>query len=77
MEDSHIADLEHLGDGKYIFGVFDGHGGKNHFYNNHFLKVWKLQNLLKDILLKNYLKTITIKKENIRKLYKKILCIWI
>ena len=36
MEDSHIADLEHLGDGKYIFGVFDGHGGKYHFYNNHF-----------------------------------------
>ena len=26
MEDAHINDLE-LGDGMYIFGVFDGHGG--------------------------------------------------
>ena len=25
MEDSHIADLTSLGEGKYIFGVFDGH----------------------------------------------------
>ena len=29
MEDSHIADLKELGDNKYIFGVFDGHGGKS------------------------------------------------
>jgi len=29
MEDSFIA--ESLGNGKYIFGVFDGHGG-NSFY---------------------------------------------
>jgi len=29
MEDSHIADLTSLGEGKYIFGVFDGHGGLN------------------------------------------------
>jgi len=29
MEDSHIADLTSLGKGKYIFGVFDGHGGLN------------------------------------------------
>ena len=27
MEDSHIADVTSLGQGKYIFGVFDGHGG--------------------------------------------------
>ena len=26
MEDAHIANIE-LGDDKYIFGVFDGHGG--------------------------------------------------
>jgi serine/threonine protein phosphatase PrpC len=26
MEDSHIADLN-LGNDRYIFGVFDGHGG--------------------------------------------------
>ena len=26
MEDAHIADLE-LGNDRYIFGVFDGHGG--------------------------------------------------
>jgi serine/threonine protein phosphatase PrpC len=26
MEDSHIADLD-LGGDKFIFGVFDGHGG--------------------------------------------------
>ena len=28
MEDSHIANLD-LGDDKYLFGVFDGHGGTN------------------------------------------------
>jgi len=28
MEDSHIANIE-LGDGKFLFGVFDGHGGKH------------------------------------------------
>ena len=28
MEDSHIADLN-LGTNKYIFGVFDGHGGSS------------------------------------------------
>ena len=27
MEDSHIAYLD-LGSNRYIFGVFDGHGGK-------------------------------------------------
>jgi len=31
MEDSHIADLE-LGNDRYIFGVFDGHGG----FSSHF-----------------------------------------
>ena len=29
MEDSHIADLD-LGKGISFFGVYDGHGGKNH-----------------------------------------------
>jgi len=27
MEDAHIAELN-LGDDTYLFGVFDGHGGK-------------------------------------------------
>lgn len=27
MEDSYIADIESLGDGMALFGVFDGHGG--------------------------------------------------
>lgn len=30
MEDSHIANLD-IGDGISIFGVFDGHGGKNKY----------------------------------------------
>jgi serine/threonine protein phosphatase PrpC len=30
MEDAHIANLD-IGDGVAIFGVFDGHGGKNIF----------------------------------------------
>lgn len=29
MEDSHIAEIEHLDNGLALFGVFDGHGGKN------------------------------------------------
>lgn len=33
MEDAHIANLD-IGDGISIFGVFDGHGGKNYqLYN--------------------------------------------
>lgn len=30
MEDAYIAELD-LGDGVSFFGVYDGHGGKNHF----------------------------------------------
>ena len=29
MEDSHIANINDLGPNLSIFGVFDGHGGKN------------------------------------------------
>ena len=32
MEDSHIANLD-LGGNKYLFGVFDGHGGIINIYN--------------------------------------------
>jgi len=40
MEDSHIADLKNLGQGKYVFGVFDGHGGMevSEFVKRHFVK---------------------------------------
>lgn len=31
MEDSHIC-CTTLGDNVQLFGVFDGHGGKNHLY---------------------------------------------
>ena len=34
MEDSHIADLN-LGNDRYIFGVFDGHGGSPLFPHPH------------------------------------------
>jgi protein phosphatase 1G len=42
MEDSHIADLK-LGEGRYIFGVFDGHGGGevSEFVKRHFVKEFK------------------------------------
>ena len=33
MEDSHIANLD-LGGNKYLFGVFDGHGGIIHIYKS-------------------------------------------
>jgi len=37
MEDSHIADLD-LGNGISFFGVYDGHGGKNHYiFENPYL----------------------------------------
>ena len=37
MEDAHIADLD-LGNDRYIFGVFDGHGGSStHFPSSTFL----------------------------------------
>jgi serine/threonine protein phosphatase PrpC len=32
MEDEHIFNLD-IGDGVAIFGVFDGHGGKNTLLN--------------------------------------------
>ena len=41
MEDSHISDLSQGEDGRFnIFGVFDGHGGKevSTFVKNHFTK---------------------------------------
>ena len=39
MEDSHIAELD-IGDGNSLFGVFDGHGGREvaKFVQNHFTK---------------------------------------
>ena len=39
MEDSHIAELD-IGDGNALFGVFDGHGGREvaKFVQNHFVK---------------------------------------
>jgi serine/threonine protein phosphatase PrpC len=39
MEDSHIAELD-IGDGNSLFGVFDGHGGREvaMFVKNHFTK---------------------------------------
>lgn len=39
MEDSHIAELN-IGDGNSLFGVFDGHGGREvaKFVQNHFTK---------------------------------------
>ena len=39
MEDSHIAECD-LGDGNSLFGVFDGHGGKEvaKFVEAHFTK---------------------------------------
>lgn len=36
MEDSHIADLN-VAEGVAIFGVFDGHGGNQHF--SHYSKM--------------------------------------
>jgi hypothetical protein len=52
MEDSHIADLD-LGNDRYIFGVFDGHGGFP--INISFLtfKVVKFLSMSKGILSKN------------------------
>ena len=41
MEDSHISDISQGEDGRFnIFGVFDGHGGKevSNFVKNHFTK---------------------------------------
>lgn len=32
MEDSHIASLD-LGNGVAFFGVYDGHGGKIHYFD--------------------------------------------
>ena len=39
MEDSHIAELD-IGDSNSLFGVFDGHGGREvaKFVQNHFVK---------------------------------------
>ncbi|EAR84990.1 protein phosphatase 2C containing protein (macronuclear) [Tetrahymena thermophila SB210] len=40
MEDAHIQSLDFDGDDKAIFGVFDGHGGKEmaQFVSQHFIK---------------------------------------
>jgi len=39
MEDAHISELD-IGDGNALFGVFDGHGGREvaKFVQNHFTK---------------------------------------
>ena len=39
MEDSYIGEMD-VGDGNAVFGVFDGHGGKEvaKFVQNHFVK---------------------------------------
>ena len=41
MEDAHIAHVNFDGTGKSLFGVFDGHGGKEValFAKRHFLEV--------------------------------------
>lgn len=55
MEDSHITDISKGDDGRFnIFGVFDGHGGKEvaEFVKNHFTE--------------NFLKNDKLKKNNIK-----------
>ena len=49
MEDSHIANLN-IGQGIYLFGVFDGHGGSevSEFVKRHFT-----EELLKNTNFKN------------------------
>ena len=44
MEDSHIADLNVGGKGINVFGVFDGHGGKEvaQWVKKNFRRHWKL-----------------------------------
>lgn len=43
MEDAHIADTESLGEGRSLFAVFDGHGGKEAaiFAGRHYVNTLK------------------------------------
>jgi protein phosphatase 1G len=75
MEDSHISDLKMNGKGTHVFGVFDGHGGKEvaqyvkKYFNNELLNNnnFKSGNL-KQALVDNFLKMDTMMQESTGKI---------
>ena len=68
MEDSHITDLSKGEEGRYqIFGVFDGHGGKEvaQFVKNHFTETFLSNSELQKDNIKEALKQTFLKMDDL------------